>query len=90
MTDLEQAMVNLANAVDGNGRMVRLYTGDLTSVGLRRATRDFGNNMLAEGMVFISGLERDGATPCTRAEAAAFDNLALLARATAAAIRHGV
>ena len=82
----EQAMIDLVRkARDGRGLVVHLYRGDWTSASLRTAMRDFAQVVLDHGAYFFCmtpGLEKE-------AEAAAYDNLALLARATASAIRAG-
>lgn len=87
----EQALIDCANAVDAGGNRVRLIPtrGVPTAQHLREATRDFANNMLDPGTAFIT---RDAVTSqlieSKLAEQVAWANLALLARATAAAIRY--
>lgn len=85
----EQALIDVANATDGGGAAVRLIPimGIPTAKQLAQLTREFADNMLQEGCVFIV---RDAITgnliESTTAERVAWANLALLARATAAAI----
>ena len=79
--NLEGAMLRIAHATDGAGNAVNLYSGPIASSGLREATRVFAENGIERNTVFFNG---------PKAEAAYWDNLALLARATAAAIRVGV
>jgi len=82
---LETALIELNRATDGQSRYVVLHSGPPTAEALRQSTRDFAANMLGTGAVFIdsSGMvSRNG-------EIAAWDNLALLAAATAAAVREG-
>lgn len=86
----EQALIDCANARDGNGNHVLLLPrgGVPTSDQMREATRNFMGGMADEHAVFLS---LDGGTlkSSPQAEIAAWANLGLLARATAAAIRAG-
>lgn len=92
MAQFEQAMIDLqTRAVDGRGLRVCFYTGPRTASDLRRATVDFGRNMVDEGVVVFLGIDDSGQLQESQtAEIAAWENLALLARATAAAIRAGL
>ena len=87
MTKLEQALVDLATATDGQGRAVVLFygssEGQSNAQALREATYAFMRAFDSEA-VFLNG--RYPLAPQGPAEAAAWRNLALLAQATAAAI----
>lgn len=86
-TKLEQALIDLTTATDGQGlRIVLFYgapEGQSNAQALREDTYRFMANFDREA-VFLNGL--DPKAPQGPAEAAAWRNLALLARATAAAI----
>lgn len=80
--DLEHALIALLNAVDGNGCLVRLHSGEPTSSSLRVTIREFMRVGIDENFVWLgSGLRLSRS-----AEAAYWRNLALLANATAAAV----
>jgi hypothetical protein len=83
----ESAMIDLQEATDGQGHPVLLYQGPFTYEDLRHATFDF-MEPFSPTTVFINGL--DPAAPQKPAEVAAWRNLALLARATAAALEAGL
>lgn len=84
---LEQALVDLQRATDGQGRLVTLFKGSISSTDLREATFAFMESFDPE-CCFINGF--DPKADSRPAEAAAWRNLALLAKATAAAFEAGV
>ena len=73
------AMVELVNATDGDGVPAHLYFGPWTAESLRKTTRDYAATFIHPDAVFVG----------KHGEAAAWENLAKLATATAAAIREG-
>jgi hypothetical protein len=79
----------LSKATDGRGLRVKLYSGSPTSEGLRQASISFGHINDGFSPVFIGNFGSHS-TPDdhTRAEAAWWRNLALLANATATAIEY--
>lgn len=79
---LEQALINLAYARDGEGRGIVLYRGDNSSFSLRKAICDYGQPDFEGPFFYRDSVEKK------RAMAAWYRNLALLANATAAAIDH--
>lgn len=91
----EQALIDVAKATDGAGRAVILYHGNWTADSLREAAREFMRIGIEKDTMWLSGFstENAGAVAAlplsTAAEAAYWENLALLAHATAAAIRAG-
>lgn len=84
-----EAMVEVARATDGQGRAVMLYYGNWTADSLAEATREFAETVLPRDAIFLSGLSEESQTANKAAAAAAWENLAKLASATAAAIREG-
>lgn len=85
---LEQAMIDLLGATDGQGQLVVLFhEPTLSSVALREATFAFMEPFDPE-CCFINGF--DPKADQGKAEAAAWRNLALLATATSAAIDAGL
>lgn len=87
--EFEQTLVDLATkAFDGEGRQVMLLPSLLTSAGLRTATRNFMAGMIDEHTVFL-GLDGGTIQSKPKHEIAAWRNLALLANATAAAVKAG-
>ena len=87
--EFEQALVDVATkARDGEGRQVLLLPMQLTSTALRTATRNFMAGMIDERTVFLGHV--DGTIQSApKHEIAAWRNLALLANATAAAVKAG-
>lgn len=78
----EQACIDLAtNARDGRGLQVLLGPQTLTADGFRKATHEFMKAFDEDSVIITVGADPGAG------EAAYWDNLALLARATAAAIR---
>lgn len=89
--EFEQALIDVEHATDGRGRAVRLLPMGVppTTEQLRRITIDFAESFMKQepGVMFIE-LGSDGEIRQSKsAEIAAWRNLALLARATAAALR---
>lgn len=84
MTKFEEAMINVSRATDGRGLHVTLHHGPSTAQALRESTYAFMQQFDPDAF-FINGLDSNASTDA--AEAAAWTNLALLALATAAAIR---
>ena len=86
--EFEQTLHDLiTKAVDGSGRAVALHAGSITADALRRSTRLFMGPLVDDGAVFLNGCEAPTREQQLKSEAAMWDNLALLARATAAAVR---
>lgn len=87
------AMVELVRATDARGLPVHLYRGDWTADSLRHTTREFWRRagFNADRVEFLSLNLTDSLDPVEqrRLEANAWENLAKLATATAAAIREG-
>lgn len=83
----------LEKARDYQGRKVRLYRGEHSAANLRITTQEFAQLGTDGDNIHIPGLMDPKANPeayrlaQAEAEASYWDNLALLARATAAAIR---
>lgn len=87
--ELEQALIDVATmARDGEGQQVMLLPLELTSKALRTATRNFMAGMIDERTVFL-GLDGGTLQSKPASEIAAWRNLALLANATAAAVKAG-
>lgn len=85
----ERALVDVATkARDGAGRHVRLLPPELTSKALREVTRNFMSGMIDERTVFL-GIDGGTLQDSSASEIAAWCNLALLANATAAAVKAG-
>jgi hypothetical protein len=89
----EDAMIELVNATDARGLPVALYRGPWTADSFRDATKSFARRM---GLHTdrIEFLDLNLAEPIDEAEnlrleANAWENLAKLAVATAAAVREG-
>lgn len=80
MKTFAEAMVDVVQATDENCVPVHLYHGNWTADSLRETTRPFAATMASPETVHIGG---------PHAEAAAWENLAKLAIATAAALREG-
>jgi len=78
--NLEEALIKVSEATDSEGRRVILYSGPITSDGLRKAAKNFASELSEESIVFFGG---------SAGEAKAWENLALLANAVAAAILEG-
>lgn len=89
MKTFEQTLLDIGRATDGQGHLVRLFTGEPNAAALREATRDFAEGVTRKGVVFLGGINRNNQLLADYTEAAAWENLALLANATAAAIREG-
>lgn len=88
--DFEQAIVDLATkAVDGMGRQVLLAPYSETADDFRRVIRAFMSGLIDPNVVFLNLTGGDGLQQSAASEVAAWNNLALLARATAAAIEAG-
>lgn len=86
---LELALIDVATkARDGSGRQVMLLPIDCTAAALRAATRNFMAGLIDERTVFL-GLDGGNLLSSAAAEIAAWRNLALLANATAEAVRAG-
>jgi hypothetical protein len=88
LSQFENALVQLTFARDGQGQRVRLAPQEFSSEALRATTREFMGTFLGEGGVFVA-IEEGKIKESQPAEIAAWTNLALLAHATAAAIRAG-
>lgn len=87
MKTLEEALIDLNNAVDGKGRPVRLFSGAITYRNLQVTTSEFVKNMIPDGTVFLD-LGPDGSIiESTASAAAAWENLAKLATTCAATLR---
>lgn len=79
---LEQCLDDLADARDSNGLGVLLHRGDPTVEALRDSLFDLLGSVDRDTRFITSGVESEAA------HAVFWDNVALLARATAAAIRY--
>lgn len=89
--EFEQALVDVATkARDGEGRQVMLLPLELTADTLREATRDFARNFIGpnDAVIFLGTLNGE-IVEHRGSEVAAWRNLALLATATAAAVKAG-
>lgn len=87
-SEFEQALIDVANATDGNGDVVRLLsiTGRPTAQQLKEETFRFMEGFDIESM-YIKPDANGVLVGSAEVEITVWENLALLARATAAAIR---
>lgn len=85
--EIEQALIALTKATDGRDRPVLLHSGSISAQSLRESTLSF-MRVFDSDAVFFNGF--DPGAPQKPAEVAAWRNLALLARATAAAVEAGL
>lgn len=87
----EAALIDLSHAKDGRGLRVNLFSSkDYSSRALTQATKAFADLYVNESTAFLSYIDPAGYTKEKESKAAAayWRNLALLANATAEAIEH--